>query len=82
MQHHPFDPEHLALTRRDFLHRCGMGMGALGLSGLAGQLGMTPRAVANDAGYTNAAAAVAFSRDRQTGYPHFRQRGRVARRYF
>jgi hypothetical protein len=28
-KHHRFDPEHLALTRREFLSRCGMGMGAL-----------------------------------------------------
>src|SRR6185295_9953698 len=35
-QHHPFDPEHLALTRREFLCRCGMGMGGLGLAGFFG----------------------------------------------
>ena len=34
MPHHPFDPEHLALTRREFLARCGMGMGALSLGSL------------------------------------------------
>ncbi|MEW6161056.1 MAG: twin-arginine translocation signal domain-containing protein, partial [Verrucomicrobiota bacterium] len=32
MQHHKLNPEHLALTRREFLSRCGMGMGALGLA--------------------------------------------------
>ncbi|MEY2409225.1 MAG: hypothetical protein QOF48_1895 [Verrucomicrobiota bacterium] len=53
MPHHPFNPEHLALTRRDFLHRCGMGMGALGLAGLGGQLGLTAPAAANETGYTN-----------------------------
>jgi hypothetical protein len=31
LQNHFLRPEHLALTRREFLHRCGMGMGALGL---------------------------------------------------
>jgi hypothetical protein len=31
MPHHPFNPEHLSLTRREFLGRCGMGMGALSL---------------------------------------------------
>ena len=36
MRHHAPNPEHLALTRREFLHRCGMGMGALGLGGLLG----------------------------------------------
>src|SRR5579862_9420168 len=34
MNHHAPNPEHLALTRRDFLHRCGMGMGAIGLANL------------------------------------------------
>lgn len=37
MSHHPWNPEHLALTRREFLHRCGMGMGTLGLAGLLSQ---------------------------------------------
>ncbi len=40
MNHHAFNPEHLALTRRGFLRRCGMGMGALGLAGLFGNLGL------------------------------------------
>src|SRR5688572_27511646 len=31
MSHHKLNPEHLALTRREFLSRCGMGMGALSL---------------------------------------------------
>src|SRR5262250_3309809 len=39
MNHHPANPEHLALTRRQFLCRCGMGMGALGLTSLFGNLG-------------------------------------------
>jgi Protein of unknown function (DUF1501) len=39
MHHPPFTPEHLALTRREFLCRCGMGMGTLGLAGLMGSLG-------------------------------------------
>ena len=34
MSHHQFNPEHLALTRREFLNRCGMGMGAIGLGSL------------------------------------------------
>src|SRR5579871_5124692 len=41
MNHHAPNPEHLALTRRDFLRRCGMGMGALGLAGLLGNLGFS-----------------------------------------
>src|SRR6201984_197753 len=39
MNHHAPNLEHLALTRRDFLRRCGMGMGAIGLAGLLGNLG-------------------------------------------
>ena len=39
MGHHKPDPEHLALTRREFLGRCGMGMGALGLAGFMGGTG-------------------------------------------
>jgi hypothetical protein len=34
MSHHSFNPEHLALTRRQFLNRCGMGLGALGLGAM------------------------------------------------
>jgi hypothetical protein len=34
MPHHKFNPEHLALTRREFLNRCGMGFGALCLGTL------------------------------------------------
>src|SRR3954469_14704310 len=34
MSHHKFNPEHLALTRREFLNRCGMGLGALCLGTL------------------------------------------------
>src|ERR1700689_3275468 len=39
MKHHGPNPEHLALTRRDFLRRCGMGMGAIGLADLLSTLG-------------------------------------------
>src|SRR6185437_12634311 len=39
MNHHAPNPEHLSLTRRDFLRRCGMGMGTIGLAGLLGNLG-------------------------------------------
>jgi hypothetical protein len=35
MGHHPFNLEHLGCTRREFLSRAGMGLGALGLGGLA-----------------------------------------------
>jgi len=36
MQHHKTPLEHYALTRREFLSRCGMGMGSLGLASLFG----------------------------------------------
>lgn len=41
MSHHPFQPDHLALTRREFLNRCGMGMGSLALGAMLGSLGAT-----------------------------------------
>ncbi|MFP6879672.1 MAG: DUF1501 domain-containing protein, partial [Roseibacillus sp.] len=34
MPHHPINPEHPFLTRRQMLARCGMGMGALALNGI------------------------------------------------
>jgi hypothetical protein len=37
MTPHTFRPEHLALTRRELLQRCGMGFGALALGGMLGQ---------------------------------------------
>lgn len=40
MMHHRPNPAHSVLTRRDFLHRCGMGMGALTLGSLLGQSGI------------------------------------------
>ena len=52
MSHHAPNPEHLALTRREFLSRCGMGMGTLGLASLLGQLGLPQRAAASD-GFTS-----------------------------
>ena len=33
-RHHAYDPSHLFLTRRDFLNRCGMGLGSLALGSL------------------------------------------------
>src|SRR5262245_26004434 len=53
MSHHAPNPEHLALTRREFLNRCGMGMGALGLASLFGSIGFAPGARAQEGGYTN-----------------------------
>jgi hypothetical protein len=52
MGHHPINPEHLALTRREFLCRCGMGMGALSLAGLFENVGGLSSAQANEA-YTS-----------------------------
>ncbi len=39
MNNHKPSLEHLALSRRQFLHRCGMGMGTLGLAGVLGSIG-------------------------------------------
>ena len=50
--HHRPTPEHLALTRRQFLNQCGMGMGTIGLAGLMGSLGLAPSARA-ESGFTN-----------------------------
>jgi hypothetical protein len=48
MSHHKANLEHLALTRREFLSRCGMGMGALGLTTLLGNVGfLAPTAQAS-----------------------------------
>ncbi len=59
MNNHAFNPEHLALTRRQFLHRCGMGMGALGLGAMMGNV-LTGSALAE--GFINPTAPKA---------PHF-----------
>jgi hypothetical protein len=48
MQHHNSNPEHLALTRREFLNRCGMGMGALGLGTVLANLGAARPAAASE----------------------------------
>src|SRR5687767_10641042 len=62
MGHHPFNPEHLALTRREFLSRCGMGMGAVSLASVLGGLNRL-----------NAEPAVAegFINPLTTKQPHF-----------
>src|SRR5437870_4520500 len=39
MSHHRPPLEHNFLTRRDFLSRCGMGMGAVGVAALLGEIG-------------------------------------------
>jgi uncharacterized protein DUF1501 len=56
MNHHRLDPEHLALTRREFLCRCGMGMGALSLASLFGNIGFLNSARAAD-GFTSPLAS-------------------------
>jgi hypothetical protein len=48
VNHHAANPEHLALTRRDFLGRCGMGMASLGLATLCGNLGLLNADAATD----------------------------------
>jgi hypothetical protein len=52
MAHHATNLEHLALTRREFLSRCGLGMGAVSLASLFGDFGVLNSAQANE-GFTN-----------------------------
>src|SRR3954468_6426921 len=40
MSHHRTTLQERLMTRRDFLHRCGMGMGALAISSVLGQAGL------------------------------------------
>src|SRR6266700_6595438 len=61
MNYHALNPEHLALTRRQFLCRCGMGMGALSLASLFSHLGLL-----NSAG-----AAESFISPLAPKQPHF-----------
>jgi hypothetical protein len=49
MGHHPLPLDHLFLTRREFLSRCGMGMGMLGLAGLLHPTAAEPNATRLDA---------------------------------
>ena len=49
MNHHTPNIEDRFLTRRDFLHRCGMGMGALALTKIMAGLGMSEAAAAETA---------------------------------
>jgi hypothetical protein len=53
MGHHGPNFEHLALTRREFLTRCGMGMGAVSLAGLFGGLLGSPTAAVANEGFVN-----------------------------
>ena len=53
MGHHKFNPEYLALTRREFLNRCGMGMGALSLGSLLGGMNTAHAEQAHAAGFIN-----------------------------
>jgi hypothetical protein len=62
MGHHAFNLEHLALTRREFLSRCGMGMGALTLGSLFGATNTLRAEGEASAGFINPLA---------TRQPHF-----------
>src|SRR2546428_726521 len=52
MPHHAPNLEHLALTRREFLCRCGLGMGAVSLASVFGGFGFLNSAQASE-GFTN-----------------------------
>src|SRR5215218_7088767 len=53
MGHHPLNPEHLALTRREFLSRCGMGMGALSVASMFGGLNYLNAEPTAETGFIN-----------------------------
>jgi len=61
MGHHKPNYEHLALTRREFLCRCGMGMGGLNLAGVMSGIG----------GALNARANESFASPLAPKQPHF-----------
>src|SRR5688572_4706985 len=61
MGHHKPNHEHLALTRREFLCRCGMGMGSLSLASVMGGIG----------GALNARASESFTSPLVPKQPHF-----------
>jgi len=61
MGHHKPNCEHLALTRREFLGRCGMGMGGLSLASVMGGIG----------GMLNARASESFASPLAPKQPHF-----------
>ena len=61
MSHHAPNLEHLALTRREFLCRCGLGMGGLSLAGFFG--GIEP--------LTSASAGEGFTNPLTPKKPHF-----------
>lgn len=63
MGHHAFNPEHAALTRREFLGRCGMGMGAVSLATLLG-------------GSLGAAETAALTNPLAPKQPHFAPRAK------
>ena len=73
MNHHAPNLEHLALTRRKFLRRCGMGMGTIGLAGLLGNLGFLNSA--NAQGYASPLGPKSpqFPVQSQARYSHFCQ---------
>ena len=61
MGHHKPNYEHLALTRREFLCRCGMGMGGVSLASVMGGIG----------GMLNASASQNFASPLAPKEPHF-----------
>src|ERR1051325_2829869 len=61
MNHHAPNFEHFALTRREFLCRCGMGMGAVTLASLFGNLGLI----------NSAQAEIGFGSPLAPKQPHF-----------
>ena len=71
--HHPFNPAHAALTRRQMLQRCGMGLGALGLASLLGDAGLLTPAAARGAEFASPLAP---------RFPHYPARAKRVIHFF
>ena len=75
MSPHATGLEEAFLTRRDFLCRCGMGMGALGFAALLGQAGLlAPEAAAAESIHPLAPKLPQFPGQSQTCHPYLPQR--------
>ena len=85
MSHHPFNPEHLSLTRREFLGRCGMGMGALSLASILGGANslLAEPAVAGGFVYTAAEDGYVYCFRQSNGEPvwKFKAEGGLSKNY-
>ncbi|MBI4603724.1 MAG: DUF1501 domain-containing protein [Planctomycetes bacterium] len=83
MSPHPFPPAR-PLTRRQMLHRCGMGLGALALAQVLGDAGLFagPAGGAPAAGAAGAARAAGAVRPLAPRVPHFAPRAKRVIHFF